>query len=124
MNKSFNPKVSIVIPVYNGSDFLAGAIDSALAQTYGNIGMWLSTTVPMMQERLNELHCLTVIKSGITKTNGGVASALNVAIDKMTGEYFSWLSHDDLYVKEKIESQINALALMPSMNRCETIVLQ
>ena len=31
------PLVSIVIPVYNGSNYLAEAIDSALAQTYDNI---------------------------------------------------------------------------------------
>src|SRR5258708_19140804 len=30
-------RVSIVIPVYNGSNFLAEAIDSALAQTYGDV---------------------------------------------------------------------------------------
>ncbi len=37
MKQSFNPKVSIVIPVYNGSNYLREAIDSALAQTYKNI---------------------------------------------------------------------------------------
>ena len=33
----FNPLVSIVIPVYNGSNYMQEAIDSALAQTYENI---------------------------------------------------------------------------------------
>ncbi len=33
----FHPKVTIVIPVYNGANFLAQAIDSALGQTYTNI---------------------------------------------------------------------------------------
>ena len=32
-----NPKVSIVIPVYNGSNYLREAIESTLAQTYKNI---------------------------------------------------------------------------------------
>ena len=37
MKSDFNPKVSIVIPVYNGRNYMRDAIDSALAQTYKNI---------------------------------------------------------------------------------------
>ncbi len=33
----YKPLVSIVIPVYNGSNYMAEAIDSALSQTYENI---------------------------------------------------------------------------------------
>jgi cellulose synthase/poly-beta-1,6-N-acetylglucosamine synthase-like glycosyltransferase len=33
---AFNPKVSIIIPVYNGSNYMREAIDSAIAQTYQN----------------------------------------------------------------------------------------
>ena len=32
--EKFNPKVSIIIPVYNGSNYLRRAIDSALAHNY------------------------------------------------------------------------------------------
>lgn len=35
MNKE--PLVTILIPVYNGSDYVSDAIESALAQTYKNI---------------------------------------------------------------------------------------
>ncbi|WP_288681496.1 glycosyltransferase, partial [uncultured Brachyspira sp.] len=35
--KEFNPLVSIVIPVYNGANYVAEAIESALKQTYKNI---------------------------------------------------------------------------------------
>lgn len=35
-NNNSSPLVTIIIPVYNGSNFLAEAIDSALAQTYKN----------------------------------------------------------------------------------------
>ena len=37
MNTAFFPKVSIIIPVYNGANYMREAIDSALAQTYTNI---------------------------------------------------------------------------------------
>ena len=33
----FYPKVTIIIPVYNGANFLNYSIDSAIAQTYKNI---------------------------------------------------------------------------------------
>ena len=35
------PRVTIVIPVYNGADFLKEAIESALAQTYPNIEIFI-----------------------------------------------------------------------------------
>ncbi len=36
MKKEFKPKITIAIPVYNGSNFMKVAIDSAIAQTYDN----------------------------------------------------------------------------------------
>ncbi len=44
------------------------------------------------------------------KENGGVASALNLGIREMRGEYFSWLSHDDVYLPRKVEREAAALA--------------
>ncbi len=101
------PKVSIVIPVYNGSNFLAKAIDSALAQTYENI------EVVVVDDGSSDDGATRSIALSYgerikyyTKKNGGVASALNYGIRKMTGDYFSWLSHDDLYEPTKITEQI------------------
>jgi glycosyltransferase involved in cell wall biosynthesis len=45
----------------------------------------------------------------IRKENGGVASALNLGIREMEGEYFSWLSHDDVYLPQKIARQLSVL---------------
>ena len=50
------------------------------------------------------------------KENGGVSSALNLGIKEMKGEYFSWLSHDDVYTPDKIEVQIDALRGLEEKN--------
>lgn len=104
------PLVSIVIPVYNGSNYLRDAIDSALAQTYPNIEVVVvndGSTDEGATESIALLYGNRI--RYYSKPNGGVASALNVGIRKMSGEYFSWLSHDDTYHPNKIEVQIEAL---------------
>ncbi len=117
---SFFPKVSIVIPVYNGTDFLSQAIDSALAQNYSNTEILV---VNDGSDDGGETERIALSYGDkiryFAKENGGVASALNVAIREMKGEYFSWLSHDDLYYSDKITSQIRALS---GMNVQKTIL--
>ena len=110
MNKkiSCDPKVTIVIPVYNGEKYVKYAIDSALAQTYKNLEILVINDGSV--DRTDE-----IVKSYgrkiryIKKENGGVSSALNLAIKEMRGEYFSWLSHDDTYEPNKIEREIEFL---------------
>lgn len=104
------PKVSIIIPVYNGADFLAEAIDSALAQTYPNFEILVvndGSNDDGATERI--VHGYGKNVSYCSKPNGGVASALNLAVEKMNGDFFSWLSHDDLYLPQKVEREMNAL---------------
>lgn len=106
MNKK--PKVSIIIPVYNGQNYIKEAIDSALNQTYKNIEIIVVNDGSIDD---TEKICKSYGKKirYFKKSNGGVASALNLGIEKMKGEYFSWLSHDDLYHKNKVLEQIKVL---------------
>lgn len=110
-NETFAPLVSIVIPVYNGSNYMREAIDSALAQTYKNIEVIVvndgskddGETERIAKEYGDKIRY-------IYKENGGVSTALNTGIKHMKGEYFSWLSHDDAYMPDKIEKQVEALS--------------
>lgn len=86
------------------------AIDSALAQTYDNI------EILVVNDGSNDNGATDSIAKSygdkiryFQKENGGVATALNLAIEYMRGEYFSWLSHDDVYVPDKIEKQVSAI---------------
>ena len=104
------PLVSVVIPVYNGSNYLREAIDSALAQTYPDCEV-----IVVNDGSRDDGATAAVARSYggriryFEKENGGVATAVNLGIRNMRGEYFSWLSHDDFYYPEKIEKQIAAL---------------
>lgn len=108
--EKYTPKVSIVIPAYNASNYLAEAIDSALNQTYPNIEIIVvndgsqddGATAAVAEQYGNKIRYFE-------KENGGSSSALNMGIANMTGEWFSWLSHDDLYAPEKVMTQIEYL---------------
>lgn len=104
------PAVSIVIPVYNGSDYLGQAIDSALEQTYPNVEVLVVNDGSDDNGRTRE----TALAYGdriryFEKPNGGVASALNLGIREMRGDFFSWLSHDDFYLPRKVAHQIRLI---------------
>jgi len=113
----FKPKVSIIIPVYNWSNYLAEAIESALDQTYNNIEIlvindgsndnWETEKVALsFGDKINYIY----------KENGWVATALNLWIEKASWEYISWLSHDDLYYPNKIEEQVKVLEWLEDKN--------
>jgi glycosyltransferase involved in cell wall biosynthesis len=115
MNVPTSALVSIVIPVYNGSNYLAEAIDSALAQTYSHIEVLVINDGSNDNGRTEQVAMSYGDRIRYyKKENGGVASALNYGIEKMAGDYFSWLSHDDLYMAEKVARQMEALARAPS----------
>ncbi len=117
----FQPKVSIIIPVYNGSDYISEAIDSAIAQTYKN------TEILVINDGSNDAWKTEKIVQSywkqvkyFYKKNGWVATALNLWIEQMTWEYFSWLSHDDLYLPEKIATQI---ALLEKIEHRDNVIV-
>ncbi|MBZ6484005.1 glycosyltransferase [Priestia aryabhattai] len=96
-------KVSIVIPFYNCS-YIDQAIESALNQTYQNIEVIVVNDgsdkfTEKVTPYLNRIRY-------IEKENGGTASALNVGVKNATGNYFAWLSSDDIFLQDKIERQL------------------
>ncbi len=115
MIKDFTPMISIVIPVYNGGEFIEDALQSALNQTYKNIEIIVvddgstDNTEKIIKKFQNRIKYFK-------KENGGVSSALNLAIKEARGEYISWLSHDDLYIKDKLKLQVEELAKLEDKN--------
>ena len=104
---NYTPLVSVIIPVYNGSNYLNQAIDSALNQTYANMEIIVvndGSTDGGKTEQVAKSYGDRI--RYILKENGGTATAINCGIQNMRGDYASWLSHDDLYLPDKIEKQV------------------
>jgi len=110
-NYPFYPLVTIVIPVYKGSNYVQEAIESALKQTYKNIEILVINDGSDDNDKTkNAVEPFLDRVKYIEKKNGGVSSVLNLAFQVMNGEWMSWLSHDDLYYPEKIARQIEFLS--------------
>jgi Glycosyl transferase family 2 len=110
------PRVSIIIPVYNGANYLREAIDSALAQTSSE-----AEVIVINDGSRDNGATAEIAKSYgdriryIEKENGGVSTALNRGIAEMRGEWFCWLSHDDRYLPEKTATQLAFLDRNPDV---------
>lgn len=109
------PLVSIVIPVFNGADLVGEAIESALAQS------WPATEVIVVDDGSTDGGATrrAVSRFGdevrlVAKKNGGVATALNAGIEAMRGDWFAWLSHDDIYHPERIARHMAVLLDRPA----------
>ena len=113
------PKVSVIIPVFNGANYLREAIESVFAQTYKNYELLV------VDDGSND-GTWDIIKRygsrlcGIPKENGGVASALNCGLQHASGKYIAWLSHDDLFLPDKLDRQVDFLNQFPQFKACYT----
>jgi glycosyltransferase involved in cell wall biosynthesis len=114
-----SPKISVIIPVFNGANYLREAIDSVLSQTYKNFEV-IVVDDGSVDETWEIIQSYGPQLKGIHKANGGVASALNCGIQQATGKYIAWLSHDDLFLPNKLEHQMTFLQQFPQIKACYT----
>jgi glycosyltransferase involved in cell wall biosynthesis len=106
MNRS--PEISVVMPVYNGENFLKEAIESILNQTYKDFEFLIvydeSTdgTLSIIQE-FQEKDTRVVLINGDKE---GISGALNKGIKKSRGKYIARLDADDISLATRFEKQI------------------
>lgn len=102
------PKVSVVVPVYNGEKYLEKALLSIKQQSFSDF-----ECLVVDDGSNNETYVTNIVNhlkdprfKIFRKENGGVSTALNLGILEAKGELFCWLSHDDLWESRKLEIQI------------------
>lgn len=101
------PRASIVIPTYNQRpEFFRAAVESALNQTVPvEVIVIDNGSDPIVKPFLPNHPAIRHFR--IDKNPGHPWDALNLGIDEMRTEWFTWLSSDDLFYPPKIERQLS-----------------
>jgi glycosyltransferase involved in cell wall biosynthesis len=115
------PRVSVGLPVFNGEDYLAEALDSILAQIYSDFELIISDNAST--DRTQEICRAYAAKDPRIRyyrneQNLGAAKNYNRVFDLSSGEYFKWVAHDDLCAPEFLERCIEVLDHEPTVVLC------
>jgi glycosyltransferase involved in cell wall biosynthesis len=115
---NLTPRVSVLIPVYNGMAFLAEAIQSVQHQTFQNFEIILvddgssDGSYALAQKIAATDPRINVIR----QKNGGTQSARNTALGHSSGEWIALLDQDDVWLPRKLERQLGLLTETPRPN--------
>jgi glycosyltransferase involved in cell wall biosynthesis len=113
------PTVTVILPVYNGENYVRFAIESVLNQTVKDLEL-----VVVDDGSTDATPEIIASYDGpiryVRQENTGVAGAFNHGLRLAQGKYISWLSHDDIFHQRKLEKQLEALGKLDSPGICYT----
>lgn len=110
------PTVSIVLPCYNGADFLAQSINSVIAQTYTDWELILvndcstDNSLEIMHQYADKDERIRIIDN---EHNLKLPGALNRGFQETKGKYLTWTSHDNRMGPTMLEEFVNYLDANP-----------
>ncbi len=92
------PKISVIVPVYNGQDYIRSSLDSLIASTYKNLEIILvdngstDQSGKICDEYAASDSRITVLHA---EKNGGVSAARNMGLEIASGEWIGFFDSDD-----------------------------
>lgn len=107
MSSVQGPAVSVVIPAFNAERYLAEAIASVQSQTVA--ASEIIVVDDGSTDGTAEIARRTPGVVHVRQPNGGVASALNHGSRVATGDCIAFLSADDVWIADKLATQLQAL---------------
>lgn len=112
-----NNKVSVIIAVYNKANLLPRAIKSVINQTFQDFELIIidDGSIDDTKKIVNEFQKKDQRIKYFYQENQGYASALNKGLSLAKGDYIAILDHDDEWLPEKLEKQIQIFEKYPSV---------
>lgn len=117
--KKYKPLVTFVIPSYNHIKYVEKSIKSVCEQTYENLEVIVIDDGST--DRSHELITKLQQKYGFIyahRANKGLIKTLNEALEIAKGEYFCWGGSDDIFLKDKVEKQVEFFETNPDFVLC------
>ena len=99
------PTVSVIIHTYNNEKFIVETVESVLNQTYKDYEIIIVDDGSEDGTRDALMPYMQKIRYHY-KENGGIASAKNAGINLSEAEFVAFLDHDDLWVPDKLQLQM------------------
>lgn len=120
-----NPKISVIIPVYNVENYLRACLDSILQQSFQD---WECILVndgskDNSGEICDEYSRRDARFRVIHKANGGVSSARNRGLDIANGEWLTFVDSDDTLASDALEYMLK-LNLATNADVCNCTLVQ
>lgn len=127
-----NPKVSILIPVYNAEKYVEKCLQSVFCQTYQDLEVIviddatpdnsMSFVNTMAQQITSENISLRIIHH---ETNKGIAETRNELLENATGDYLLFVDSDDYIAKDAVEQLVDrAVRTGADLIRCNYIAVK
>lgn len=91
------PKISVIVPVYNGQDYLSASLNSLIASTYKNLEIILVDNGSTDESgKICDEYAKTDSRITVLHTeNSGVSAARNAGLDIAEGEWIGFFDSDD-----------------------------
>lgn len=122
MEEQIAPKVSIIMPVYNASEYILEAIESVQRQTFRNWELIIvdePTTTDATGQIVRQVAISdSRIRYVVNKEKLGISKSLNAALDIARGEYIARMDADDICLPNRIEEQVLYMEANPDIGIC------
>lgn len=108
------PRVTVVMPVYNAGRYLRQAVQSIVGQTFGDWELLIIDDAST-DGALDGIADIVDARIRVVRNtkNLGLAATLNVGIDLAHGEYFARMDQDDIAYPERLARQLEMLECNP-----------